>query len=88
MIRNATAALVVSTLVCTQAALAQTAGAGPAATPAAPAQPAGAPMLQSDAKAHADADARACLDFVSNVGVIRCAEKYRPHRGKSEHPKG
>jgi hypothetical protein len=29
---------------------------------------------------HADADARACLEFVTNLGVIRCAEKYRAAR--------
>jgi hypothetical protein len=26
---------------------------------------------------HEDADARACLEFLTNVGVIRCAEKFR-----------
>jgi hypothetical protein len=39
------------------------------------------PASRADAAARADADARACLDFVSNVGVIRCAEKFLPHRG-------
>lgn len=89
--RNATAMLVASTLALAHAAFAQTpppAGADAAATPAAAAQPAGAPVLHSDAKAHPDADARACLDFVSNVGVIRCAEKYRPHPGKRARPNG
>ena len=88
--RNATAMLVASTLALAHAAFAQTpppAGADAAATPAA-AQPAGAPVLHSDAKSHADADARACLDFVSNVGVIRCAEKYLPHTGKRARPNG
>ena len=88
--RNAIAMLVASTLALAHAALAQTpppAGADAAATPAA-AQPAAAPVLRSDAKAHADADARACLDFVSNVGVIRCAEKYLPHPGKRANPNG
>ena len=91
LIRNATAALVASTLVYAYAALAQTppaAGVDAATPAAAAAQPAGAPALHSDAKARADADARACLDFVSNVGVIRCAEKYLPHQGKRARPNG
>jgi hypothetical protein len=37
--------------------------------------------------AHADADARACLEFVTNSGVIRCAEKYRAaHAAGTAHP--
>jgi hypothetical protein len=29
-----------------------------------------------------DADARHCLEFATNLEVIACAEKYRPHKGK------
>jgi hypothetical protein len=47
----------------------------PAVTPSqAPAE--GRPAADH-AGLHADADARACLEFVTNIGVIRCAEKYR-----------
>jgi len=27
-----------------------------------------------------DADARLCLEFPTNLQVIMCAEKYRPHK--------
>jgi len=37
------------------------------------------------AKAHDDADARTCLEFLTNVGVIRCAEKYRYPHGRPAH---
>lgn len=37
------------------------------------------------ARAHDDADARACLEFVSNVGVIRCAEKFRHASARPAH---
>jgi len=37
------------------------------------------------ARARDDVDARACLEFVSNVGVIRCAEKYRNARERPAH---
>ena len=56
----------------------QPAGTG-ASTPPAPAQVAAEPSRPAEANPHADADARACLEFVSNVGVIRCAEKFRTH---------
>lgn len=47
------------------------------ATPPVPAQRQNEGAAGSDAKLPAGADARACLDFVTNIGVIRCAEKYR-----------
>ena len=54
------------------------------ATPVEPRVPGVAPPPAQAADAsggatrpHDDVDARACLEFVSNVGVIRCAEKYR-----------
>jgi hypothetical protein len=31
----------------------------------------------------ADADARLCLEFPTNLQVIMCAEKYRPHQRKA-----
>lgn len=37
------------------------------------------------ARAHDDVDARACLEFVSNLGVIRCAEKFRHAPARSAH---
>ena len=36
-------------------------------------------------KVHDDADARACLEFLTNNGVIRCAEKYRYPHGRPAH---
>lgn len=47
-----------------------------------PSQPrADAVPVLVQARSHADADARTCLDFVTNIGVMRCAEKYRQHSG-------
>ena len=37
-------------------------------------------LRSSDERSRADADARDCLDFLTNIGVIRCAEKYRANR--------
>ena len=36
-------------------------------------------MAQAQARLHTDADARTCLEFLTNTGVIRCAERYRGH---------
>ncbi|MGE5105042.1 MAG: hypothetical protein ACM3NZ_09855 [Betaproteobacteria bacterium] len=43
------------------------------------------PMLRQDARAHDDADARECLEFLTNIGVIRCAEKYRNGARRPAH---
>lgn len=80
------ALVLLSTLMAAHAAMAQTQGTGgdTAATTAVSSQaPAPVPAL-ANTKARADADARACLEFVSNIGVIRCAEKYRSHGGAKE----
>lgn len=60
------------------------------ATPVDPRVPGVAPATAQPADAsnratrpHDDVDARACLEFVSNVGVIRCAEKYRNARERA-----
>ena len=49
----------------------------------APSQPADASA--TPAREHHDVDARACLEFPDNVGVIRCAEKYRHGAQQPEH---
>jgi hypothetical protein len=41
-------------------------------------------VLRQDARTHDDADARECLEFLTNIGVIRCAEKYR---GNASRPR-
>jgi hypothetical protein len=72
-------------------AFAATALAQPRITPVEVRQPGVAPQPQSQpvdaagpARAHDDADARACLEFLTNIGVIRCAEKYRyPHPSRA-----
>jgi hypothetical protein len=52
----------------------------------APSQRAGEPAPPPEATAlsamreHLDADARACLDFVTNRGVMKCAEPYRSQK--------
>jgi hypothetical protein len=64
----------------------------PSITPVEVRQPgvAPAPTTQGEehaapAKSHDDADARACLEFLTNIGVIRCAEKYRHPRQRPAH---
>lgn len=54
----------------------------PGVAPAPPVQIEGHPL---PVKAHDDADARACLEFLTNNGVIRCAEKYRYPHGRPAH---
>lgn len=77
--------MLLSTLLIAYAAFAQTpsAGSDTATTTAAPSPAAAQPSIPLDTRARADADARTCLEFLSNVGVIRCAEKYRVH-GRTE----
>jgi hypothetical protein len=67
-----------SMLAAASVALAQPASA-PARAPGTAAPPAQADdqTATEHARSRADADARACLEFVTNIGVIRCAEKYR-----------
>ena len=56
----------------------------PAGAPVAvPSQEAAKPPIQPNARAAADADARACLDFPTNLQIIKCAEKYLPHKRNS-----
>lgn len=40
-----------------------------------------APQLVMSPRHRNDADARQCLRFTSNIQVLRCAERYRPHGG-------
>jgi len=80
---SAVAALVVSLSFAATLSLAQS-----PSTPGEPRVP-GAATPSSEAfntaattvRAHDDVDARACLEFLTNAGVIRCAEKYR-HAGE------
>jgi len=56
----------------------------PAAAPiAAPSQEAAKPPIQANARVAPDADARACLEFPTNLQIIKCAEKYLPHKRNS-----
>jgi hypothetical protein len=78
--RFAAVALLSSCIVATTAWGQANAQATSAPVPAAagPATGQGAsPMLRQDSRAHDDADARECLEFLTNIGVIRCAERYR-----------
>jgi hypothetical protein len=58
----------------------------PASSVQAPAPAASPPRLEMKAPARANrepsvtADARGCLELSSNDAIIRCAEKYLPHR--------
>ena len=75
---------IVATTVAWAQAPAQTESAPPAATRPS-AAPAASPTLRQDARAHDDADARECLEFLTNTGVIRCAEKYRSGAKRAAH---
>ena len=53
----------------------------PAATANAPQEPAKKPTTRKEARALKEgADARLCLEFPTDLMVIRCAEKYRLDR--------
>ena len=56
--------------------------ASPAASPGALSQDGARPpaRVNRDAAADVHADARLCLEFTTNLEVIACAEKYRPHK--------
>jgi hypothetical protein len=64
-----------------ESARAQATKGAPAA--AAPAPPAAAPVAEKRAEPRATrgsstrADARVCLEFLTNLQIIKCAEKYR-----------
>ena len=81
---SATAALLPLCIVAALAfAQSQAAPAHPQEPGLAPPAPTGVAAARNDGPPRADRDARACLDFVTNIGVIRCAEKYRH---PSAHP--
>lgn len=74
---------IVATVAWAQAPAQAESAPAPAARPSAAA--AAAPTLRQDARAHDDADARECLEFLTNTGVIRCAEKYRNGAKRPAH---
>ena len=43
-------------------------------------------MTHPEARTGPGADARICLEFPTNLEVIRCAEKYRWHKHKVQPP--
>ena len=55
-------------------------GTGAAALTNAPPPERTRPSARANRDAGADADARLCLEFPTNLEVIRCAEKYRQHK--------
>jgi hypothetical protein len=72
----------VFTAICLPAAIAQAQKAAPA--PAAPAVAAAVPtpaetrpVLRTNRQPWTRADARVCLEFPTNLQIIKCAEKYR-----------
>ncbi len=38
------------------------------------------PPIRANRAAPAESDARQCLELLTNLEVIKCAEKYRPHK--------
>jgi hypothetical protein len=52
----------------------------PAAVAAAPAAAASPPAARGKKRSWTRADARVCLEFPTNLQIIRCAEKYRYSR--------
>ena len=87
MNRRKTFALMLSMLAAISTAGAQAPATQPPASSAqVPAPAASAPRLEMTPPARANreppvtADARGCLELPSNDAIIRCAEKYLPHR--------
>jgi hypothetical protein len=82
MNRRATIPFVFTILAALSSALAQTpppsANSGGPAT--APPQEETKPPMRANRAAPAEADARQCLELPTNLEVIKCAEKYRPHK--------
>lgn len=83
MTRFQTTALLLTALVSVPLAVAQGQAPTRDASPAA-AQGSAAPMTErSQWDSPARDDARNCLGFPTNLQVIMCAEKYRPHKRKA-----
>jgi len=87
MNRRKTFAITLSMLAAISTAGAQAPATQPPASSAqVPAPAASAPRLEMTPPARANreppvtADARGCLELPSNDAIIRCAEKYLPHR--------
>ena len=83
MNRIATAALVILALAALAPAVAQSPlpNASPGASAVAPSdQTATKATVRSNRRAVADA--RICLELPTNLQIIKCAEKYRPHKRK------
>ena len=57
--------------------LSQTQSAQPAVTGAVPQQEKTKPAARPGRRSRANVDARHCLQFTTNLEIIRCAEKYR-----------
>ena len=51
--------------------------AAPAAAAAAPPEVKAQPMTRASRRAPSTADARVCLEFPTNLQIIKCADKYR-----------
>jgi hypothetical protein len=82
MNRRETTAIVFSILAALPPAVAQSPApnASPSASAVAPSQERSKPPIRANRDAAMDADARHCLEFPTNLQVIICAEKYRPHK--------
>ena len=82
MKRNSAAATIIAVFaaLCSAGVPAQTQTAPPAATAAGAAAPAPAPAKatpRAKSRSWTRADARVCLEFPTNLQVIKCSEKYR-----------
>jgi hypothetical protein len=84
MKRNSAAATIIAVFaaLCSAGVPAQTQTAAPAATAAGAAAPAPAPAPakatpRAKSRSWTRADARVCLEFPTNLQVIKCSEKYR-----------
>ena len=80
--REATAVVFSIVLVAVPPAAAQSPApnAGSGASAGAPPQGETKPPTRANRDAPTDADARLCLELPTNLEVIACAEKYRPHK--------
>ena len=78
-------AAVACVAMCATLALAQSAPAGAGSAPAATApEPSKKPMSRKQARAvQESADARLCLEFPTQLMIVKCAEKYRLDKRES-----
>jgi hypothetical protein len=75
-----------SALLCAQATPAPDASAGSAAQPPASYRKTVEPRPVADYPLPSTVDPRVCLEFPTRAQIIACAERYRPHKKRTQAP--